>query len=122
MLHFVAMVKETLHRKLNGNKIFIVYDDSIQFMSLRFKSMTSSFTSRFKENNIIDKELYSFNNTLKITAERGLNGSYRCRVVNDFGSEFSDGAVLKIIGRHLVLTLVRKKIGRKLILVNGWPI
>ena len=77
--------------------------------TLHFKLMTSFFTSRFKENNIIDKELYSFNNTLKITAERGLNGSYRCRVVNDFGSEFSDGAVLKIIGRHLVLTLVRKK-------------
>lgn len=71
--------------------------------------MTSSFTSRFKENNIIDKELYSFNNTLKITAERGLNGSYRCRVVNDFGSEFSDGAVLKIVGKYLVLTLVKQK-------------
>lgn len=90
--------------------------------TLHFKLMTSFFTSRFKENNIIDKELYSFNNTLKITAERRLNGSYRCRVVNDFGSEFSDGAVLKIVGRHLVLTLVRKKISRKLILVNGWPI
>ena len=113
MLHFVAMVKETLHRKLNGDKIFIVYDDSIQFMSLRFKSMTSSFTSRFKENNIIDKEFYSFNNTLKITVERGLNGSYRCRVVNDFGSEFFDGAVLKIVGKYLVLTLVKQKIGRK---------
>ncbi|XP_022798209.1 cartilage intermediate layer protein 1-like isoform X1 [Stylophora pistillata] len=54
----------------------------------------------FKENNIIDKELYSFDNTLKITAEHGFNGSYRCRVVNDFGSEFSDGVVLKIVDAH----------------------
>jgi hypothetical protein len=59
----------------------------------------SSF--RFKENNIIDKDLYNYNNTLEIAAVGGLNGTYRCRVVNDFGSEFSDGAVLKIVGMYL---------------------
>ncbi|XP_078383573.1 cartilage intermediate layer protein 1-like isoform X1 [Oculina patagonica] len=51
----------------------------------------------FKENNIIDKDLYNYNNTLEITAASGLNGTYRCRVVNDFGSEFSKTAVLKIV-------------------------
>ena len=59
-------------------------------------------SSRFKENNIIDKELYNYNNTLEITAEHGLNGSYRCRVVNDFGTEFSERAILEIIGLYLV--------------------
>ena len=57
---------------------------------------------RFKENNIIDKDLYNYNNTLKITAASGLNGTYRCRVVNDFGSEFSDAAILKIVGMYLL--------------------
>ncbi|KAL9962540.1 hypothetical protein ACROYT_G031648 [Oculina patagonica] len=51
----------------------------------------------FKDNNIIDKDLYNYNNTLEITASNGLNGTYRCRVVNDFGSEFSNTAVLKIV-------------------------
>ena len=55
-------------------------------------------SSRFKENNIIDKELYNYNNTLEITAEHGLNGSYCCRVVNYFGTEFSERAILEIIG------------------------
>ncbi len=46
----------------------------------------------------MDKDLYSYNNTLEITAASGSEGTYRCRVVNDFGSEFSDTAVLKIVG------------------------
>lgn len=58
---------------------------------------------RFKENNIIDNDLYSYNNTLTIPAVGGLSGTYRCRVVNDFGSEFSDRAVLKVLGMYLHL-------------------
>ena len=59
---------------------------------------------RFKEDNIIDNSLYSFNNTLVIPAVGGLSGTYRCRVVNDFGSEFSDRAVLKVLGMYLHLS------------------
>lgn len=66
---------------------FIIQQVSIFFLS-----------SRFKENNIIDRELYNYNNTLEIIAEHGLNGSYRCRVVNYFGTEFSERAILEIIG------------------------
>ena len=58
------------------------------------------FHLRFKENNVIDKELYSYNNTLEISDVAGLNGSFRCRVVNQFGSEFSKVAELKVMGKH----------------------
>ena len=30
----------------------------------------------------------------------GLNGSYRCRAVNLFGSEFSDSASLDVLGKY----------------------
>ena len=58
------------------------------------------FHFRFKENNVIDKELYNYNNTLEISDVAGLNGSFRCRVVNQFGSEFSKVAELKVVGKH----------------------
>ena len=58
------------------------------------------FHLRFKENNVIDKELYSYNNTLEISDVADLNGSFRCRVVNQFGSEFSKVAELKVVGKH----------------------
>lgn len=55
---------------------------------------------RFKENNVIDKDLYNYNNTLEISDVAGLNGSFRCRVVNQFGSEFSQVAELKVMGKY----------------------
>ncbi|XP_078383323.1 cartilage intermediate layer protein 1-like [Oculina patagonica] len=51
----------------------------------------------FKDNNIIDKDLYSYNKTLEISDTRGLNGSYRCRAVNMFGAEFSEAASLDVL-------------------------
>ena len=71
---------------------------------LLIKTLLVFSSFRFKENNIIDNDLYSYNNTLTIPVVSGLNGTYRCRVVNDFGSEFSDGAVLKIVGMYLRLS------------------
>ena len=58
---------------------------------------------RFKDNNIIDKDLYYYNKTLEISDVAGLNGSFRCRVVNQFGSEFSNGADLKVLGKNSLL-------------------
>ena len=58
------------------------------------------FHFRFKENNVIDKDLYNYNNTLEISDVAGLNGSFRCRVVNQFGSEFSEVAELKVMGKY----------------------
>ena len=57
------------------------------------------FMYRFKENNVIDKDLYNYNNTLEISDVTGLNGSFRCRVINQFGSEFSKVAELKVFGK-----------------------
>ncbi|PFX20832.1 Cartilage intermediate layer protein 1 [Stylophora pistillata] len=51
----------------------------------------------FKENNVIDKSFYNHNNTLEINDVQGLNGSYRCRAINQFGSEFSNEADLKVL-------------------------
>ena len=51
---------------------------------------------RFKDNNIIDKDVYHYNKTLEISDVNGLKGAYRCRVVNDYGSEFSDVADLQV--------------------------
>lgn len=65
------------------------------------KTLLVYSSSRFKENSIIDKDLYGYNNTLLIPVVDSLSGTYRCRVVNDFGSEFSDGAVLKVLGMYL---------------------
>ena len=53
---------------------------------------------RFKDNNIIDKDVYHYGKTLEISNVSGLMGRYRCRVVNDYGSEFSDIADLKVFG------------------------
>lgn len=51
----------------------------------------------FKENNIIDKDLFNYDRSLVIPAVDGLSGTYSCRVVNDFGSEFSESAVLTVL-------------------------
>ncbi|XP_022798222.1 cartilage intermediate layer protein 1-like [Stylophora pistillata] len=52
----------------------------------------------FKENNVIDKSFYNNNNnTLEINDVQGLNGSYRCRAINQFGSEFSNEADLMVL-------------------------
>ncbi len=72
--------------------------------------MADNFFYRFKENNIIDKDLYNYNNILEIPDVAGLNGSFRCRVINQFGSEFSTTAELTVFGEHfspvtLLLTL-----------------
>ena len=56
-------------------------------------------SSRFKENNIIDKDLYNYNNVLEIPDVTGLNGSFRCRVINQFGAEFSTTAQLTVLGK-----------------------
>ena len=66
------------------------------------------FHFRFKENNVIDKELYSYNNTLEISDVAGLNGSFRCRVVNQFGSEFSEVAELKVMPVSILRPLLDK--------------
>lgn len=55
----------------------------------------------FKENNVIDKDLHNYNNTLEISDVTGLNGSFRCRVINQFGSEFSKVAELKVFARSV---------------------
>ena len=59
-----------------------------------------SISSRFKDNNIIDKDLYNYNNALEIPDVAGLNGSFRCRVINQFGAEFSTAAQLTVFGKH----------------------
>lgn len=51
----------------------------------------------FKDGNIIDD--YA-NNTLEISNVSGMSGSFRCRVVNDYGSEFSDVASLEVFSAH----------------------
>lgn len=67
------------------------------------------FLHRFKENNIIDRDLYNYSNTLEISDVTGLNGSFRCRVVSQFGSEFSEMAILKLLGRHIFDVLQFRK-------------
>lgn len=54
---------------------------------------------RFKDNNIIDKDVYHYNKTLEIFDVSGLMGGYRCRVVNDYGSEFSNVANLQVLSK-----------------------
>lgn len=40
------------------------------------------FFFRFKENNVIDKDLYNYDNVFEIFDVMVLNGSFCCRVVN----------------------------------------
>lgn len=61
-------------------------------------NITLSF--RFKENNIIDRDLYNYDKVLEIPDVTALNGSFRCRVVNQFGSEFSTAAELTVFGKQ----------------------
>jgi len=68
------------------------------------------FSLRFKDNNIIDKDLISYNETLEIFDARGLNGSYRCRAVNIFGAEFSDSAILEVLGKYLAHIFMSPKV------------
>jgi len=63
------------------------------------------FSLRFKDNNVIDRDLFSYDKTLEIIDARGLNGSYRCRAVNMFGAEFSDSAILEVLGKYSVALL-----------------
>ena len=63
--------------------------------------MSLILSVRFKDNNIIDKDAYHYGKTLQISNVSGLMGKYRCRVVNDFGAEFSDIADLKVFGKYV---------------------
>lgn len=58
------------------------------------------FPFRFKDNNIIDVEELNYNKTLEISNVSGLKGRYRCRVVNDFGSELSEVAYLQVFSEY----------------------
>ena len=39
--------------------------------------------------------------SLQIEDVRDVNGSYQCRAINDFGAEFSDVAVLTVLGKEI---------------------
>ena len=71
------------------------YNDS------KFKNtfLTSRPFLRFKDNNIIDKSIYSYDKHLELSNVTGLTGKYRCRVVNDYGSEFSNVADLRVFSK-----------------------
>ena len=86
------------------NLYFGTFSNILNFYFSLIKMLLAFSSFRFKENNIIDKDLYSYNSTLVIPAAAGFNGTYRCRVVNEFGSEFSDRAVFKIVGMYLHLS------------------
>lgn len=68
------------------------------WLNLYLSHETISF--RFKDNNVIDKDLFNYDNVLEIPDVAGLNGSFRCRVVNQFGSEFSTAAELTVLGMY----------------------
>ena len=63
-------------------------------------SLNATLFPRFKENNVIDKDVFNYNNTLEISDVSGLNGTFRCRVINQFGSEFSNPAELTVLGKQ----------------------
>ena len=69
-----------------------------------------TISPRFKDNNIIDKDLYNYNNALEIPDVAGLTGSFRCRVVNQFGAEFSTAAQLTVFGKHSLFVISATKI------------
>ncbi|XP_067046091.1 cartilage intermediate layer protein 2-like isoform X3 [Acropora muricata] len=54
----------------------------------------------FKDNNIIDKSVYGYDKNLELSNVTGLEGKYQCRVVNDYGSEFSDIADLRVFSQR----------------------
>ena len=53
---------------------------------------------RFKDGNILDTEPSTGEGKLHIDDVRGLNGSYQCRAINEFGAEYSDVALLTVLG------------------------
>lgn len=53
----------------------------------------------FKDDNIIDKDIYYYDKNLEISNVTGMMGKYRCRLVNDYGSEFSDVADLRVFSK-----------------------
>ena len=57
---------------------------------------------RFKENNVIDKDLYNYNNTLEISDVAGLNGSFRCRVVNQLLVSYKSVSILPLCLVHRI--------------------
>ena len=54
---------------------------------------------RFKDKNIIDKSIYGYDKNLELSNVTGLMGRYQCRVVNDYGAEFSDIADLRVFSK-----------------------
>ena len=80
-----------------------------------------TISSRFKDNNIIDKDLYNYNNALEIPDVAGLNGSFRCRVVNQFGAEFSTAAQLTVFGKHSLFVIPATKFCTLLALSTEYP-
>ena len=54
---------------------------------------------RFKDKNIIDKSIYGYDKSLELNNVTGLMGKYQCRVANDYGSEFSDIADLRVFSK-----------------------
>ena len=46
----------------------------------------------------MDTDLSKLKGSLHIADVRGMNGSFQCRAINDFGAEFSDVAVLTVLG------------------------
>lgn len=76
-------------------------------LTILFVEISMLISLRFKDNNIIDKDLYSYDKTLEIFDARGLNGSYRCRAVNMFGAEFSNPAILEVLGKYFVHSVIQ---------------
>ncbi|KAL9962539.1 hypothetical protein ACROYT_G031647 [Oculina patagonica] len=73
----------------------------------------------FKDNSIIDKDVYHYNHTLEISNVSGLMGRYRCRVVNDYGSEFSDVANLQVLNTSEEVSCNPTPISRNVTLPEG---
>ena len=81
-------------------RVFLQFEYNLSAVTQSFYTF-----SRFKDNNIIDKDLYVYNNTLEIPDVTGLSGSFRCRVTNQFGSEFSNAAELIVLGKKRIAFL-----------------
>ena len=54
----------------------------------------------------MDKDEFNNNETLVLRkVGKNMAGDFRCRAVNDFGAEFSESAVLTVLGNCLYLLL-----------------
>lgn len=74
-----------------------IFPDLFRFQFSVFKNPIYSCFIRFKDSNIIDD---ATGKSLEMSNVSGLNGTYRCRVVNDYGKELSDTANLKVFGKY----------------------